>query len=77
MYTGSVDEVGGDVVMRGKLDLVLKSGTALEVDFAARMVVDDALSAEPKVALCQLLAVWISIFLFGFSLTFNWVEKLD
>jgi len=47
------------------------------VDFAARMVVDDALSAEPKVVLCQILAVRIALFLFGFSLTFNGVEKLD
>jgi hypothetical protein len=59
VYTGSIDEAGGDVVMLGKLDLVLKSGTVLGMEFVARMVVDDALSAEPKVILYQVWAVWI------------------
>jgi hypothetical protein len=51
-YTGSIDEVGQDVIIGNNLKLVLKSGSILKMEFVARMVVDDALSAEPKVILC-------------------------
>jgi hypothetical protein len=76
VYTGSIDEVGGDVMMRGNLELVLKSGAVLEMEFVARMVVDDVLSAEPKFVLCQVWAVWITLFLFEFSCIFKGLEMV-
>jgi hypothetical protein len=59
VYTGSIDSVGSDVMMRGNLDVVLKNGMTLEMEFAARMLVDGPASAEPKVVLCQVWAVWL------------------
>jgi hypothetical protein len=47
------------------------------MEFVARMVVDDALSAAPRVVLCQAWGVWIALFLFGFSCIFKRLEKVD
>jgi hypothetical protein len=78
VYTGSVDEVGGDVMMVGSLELGLKSGMMLEVEFVARMVVDDALAAEPRVVLWQAWAVWINYFLVWMQLcVVDGLEKVD
>ena len=77
VYTGSVNEVGRDVMMQGNLELVLKNGMVLEMEFVARMVVDDAQAAEPRVVLWQVWAVWIALFLFGCSCIFGKLGKID
>lgn len=57
VFAGSVDSVGSDIMMLGRLDLGLRNGNSLSMDFISRFVLEDTFSVKPKIALCQVWAV--------------------